>query len=168
MLVIFFLGFFLDTFEIIFVVVPIAAPALIKMGVDPVWLGVMIGVNLQTSFLTPPFGFALFYLRGVAGRMLTTLDIYKGVVPFVALQVVGLGAALGDAGSRDLPAGQAVSPTQRRCRRTHAARAFRRRPPARRWRTISATCSRSPRGPPAPYQDNLRDLFPPDDGDVNE
>jgi tripartite ATP-independent transporter DctM subunit len=91
MLVIFFLGFFLDTFEIIFVVVPIAAPALIKMGVDPVWLGVMIGVNLQTSFLTPPFGFALFYLRGVAGKMLNTIEIYRGVVPFVALQVLGLG-----------------------------------------------------------------------------
>jgi len=90
MLVIFFLGFLLDTFEIIFVVVPIAAPALIKMGVDPIWLGVMIGVNLQTSFLTPPFGFALFYLRGVAGKMLTTLDIYRGVIPFVALQVAGL------------------------------------------------------------------------------
>jgi TRAP-type mannitol/chloroaromatic compound transport system permease large subunit len=91
MLVIFLLGFFLDTFEIIFVVVPIAAPALIKMGVDPVWLGVMIGVNLQTSFLTPPFGFALFYLRGVAGKLLRTIDIYRGVVPFVALQLLGLG-----------------------------------------------------------------------------
>jgi tripartite ATP-independent transporter DctM subunit len=90
MLVIFVLGFFLDTFEIIFIVVPIAAPALIKLGVDPIWLGVMIGVNLQTSFLTPPFGFALFYLRGVAGRMLRTIDIYKGVVPFVGLQVLGL------------------------------------------------------------------------------
>jgi tripartite ATP-independent transporter DctM subunit len=90
MLVIFLLGFFLDTFEIIFIVVPIAAPALIRMGVDPVWLGVMIGVNLQTSFLTPPFGFALFYLRGVAGKMIDTIDIYRGVVPFVGLQVLGL------------------------------------------------------------------------------
>jgi tripartite ATP-independent transporter DctM subunit len=90
MLVIFVLGFFLDTFEIIFVVVPIAAPALIKMGVDPIWLGVMIGVNLQTSFLTPPFGFALFYLRGVAKRMVRTVDIYRGVIPFVGLQVLGL------------------------------------------------------------------------------
>jgi len=90
MLVIFVLGFFLDTFEIIFIVVPIAAPALIKLGVDPIWLGVMIGVNLQTSFLTPPFGFALFYLRGVAGKLLRTIDIYKGVVPFVALQVLGM------------------------------------------------------------------------------
>jgi TRAP-type mannitol/chloroaromatic compound transport system permease large subunit len=90
MAVIFVLGFFLDTFEIIFIVVPIAAPALIRMGVDPVWLGVMIGVNLQTSFLTPPFGFALFYLKGVAGKLVRTIDIYRGVVPFVALQVAGL------------------------------------------------------------------------------
>jgi tripartite ATP-independent transporter DctM subunit len=90
MLVIFVLGFFLDTFEIIFIVVPIAAPALIKLGVDPVWLGVMIGLNLQTSFLTPPFGFSLFYLRGVAGRLVRTIDIYRGAIPFVALQVVGL------------------------------------------------------------------------------
>jgi tripartite ATP-independent transporter DctM subunit len=90
MLVIFVLGFFLDTFEIIFVVVPITAPALIKLGVDPVWLGVMIGINLQASFLTPPFGFALFYLRGVAEGLVRTVDIYRGVVPFVALQVAGL------------------------------------------------------------------------------
>ena len=90
MALIFVLGFFLDTFEIIFIVVPIAAPALIKLGVDPIWLGVMIGVNLQTSFLTPPFGFALFYLRGVAGKLLRTAEVYKGVVPFVALQVVGI------------------------------------------------------------------------------
>jgi tripartite ATP-independent transporter DctM subunit len=90
MVVIFVLGFFLDTFEIIFIVVPIAAPALLKLGVDPVWLGVMIGMNLQTSFLTPPFGFALFYLRGVAGKLVKTIDIYKGVVPFVGLQVIGV------------------------------------------------------------------------------
>jgi tripartite ATP-independent transporter DctM subunit len=90
MLVIFVLGFFLDTFEIIFIVVPIAAPALLKLGVDPIWLGVMIGVNLQASFLTPPFGFALFYLRGVAGKLVRTAEIYKGVVPFVALQLVGI------------------------------------------------------------------------------
>ena len=90
MALIFVLGFFLDTFEIIFIVVPIAAPALIKLGVDPIWLGVMIGVNLQTSFLTPPFGFALFYLRGVAGKLVRTAEIYRGVIPFVALQVVGI------------------------------------------------------------------------------
>jgi len=90
MVVIFVLGFFLDTFEIIFIVVPITAPALIKLGVDPIWLGVMIGMNLQTSFLTPPFGFALFYLRGVAGKLVKTIEIYKGIVPFVGLQIVGM------------------------------------------------------------------------------
>jgi tripartite ATP-independent transporter DctM subunit len=90
MIVIFVLGFFLDTFEIIFIVVPITAPALIKLGVDPIWLGVMIGVNLQASFLTPPFGFALFYLRGVASSLVRTVDIYRGVVPFVGLQLVGI------------------------------------------------------------------------------
>lgn len=91
MLVMFLLGFFLDTFEIIFIVVPITAPILLAFeGVDPVWLGVMFGVNLQTSFLTPPFGFALFYLRGVAPRVVTTGAIYRGVVPFVALQLVAL------------------------------------------------------------------------------
>lgn len=86
----FFLGFFLDTFEIIFIIVPITAPTLIMLGADPIWLGVILGVNLQTSFLTPPFGFALLYLRGVATRMLATLDIYKGIVPFVGLQVLGM------------------------------------------------------------------------------
>ena len=91
MLVIFFLGFFLDTFEIIFITVPIAAPVLIQLGVDPIWLGVLIGMNLQTSFLTPPFGFALFYLRGVADAAIKTLDIYKGALPFVGLQVAGIG-----------------------------------------------------------------------------
>jgi hypothetical protein len=90
MVVIFVLGFFLDTFEIIFIVVPITAPALIKLGVDPIWLGVMIGMNLQTSFLTPPFGFALFYLRGVASTLVRTADIYRGVVPFVVLQLIGV------------------------------------------------------------------------------
>ena len=91
MLVIFVLGFFLDTFEIIFITVPIAAPVLIRLGVDPIWLGVLIGMNLQTSFLTPPFGFALFYLRGVADKVIQTLDIYRGAVPFVGLQVTGIG-----------------------------------------------------------------------------
>ena len=90
MAVIFLLGFFLDTFEIIFIVVPITAPALIKLGVDPIWLGVMIGMNLQTSFLTPPFGFALFYLRGVADRVVRTVDIYRGVIPYVGLQLAGV------------------------------------------------------------------------------
>jgi tripartite ATP-independent transporter DctM subunit len=90
MLMMFVLGFILDTFEIIFIVVPITAPVLLNLGVDPVWLGVIIGVNLQTSFLTPPFGFALFYLRGVAPARVTTGMIYKGVIPFVVLQVVAV------------------------------------------------------------------------------
>ncbi|MGB1026903.1 MAG: TRAP transporter large permease, partial [Rhodospirillaceae bacterium] len=90
MAVMFFLGFFLDFIEIIFVVVPIVGPVLLKMGLDPVWLGVMIAMNLQTSFLTPPFGFALFYLRGVAPATIKTMHIYKGVAPFILIQVLGL------------------------------------------------------------------------------
>ncbi len=91
MLVIFILGFFIDFFEICFIHVPILTPVLVThFGFDPVWLGVVIGVNLQTSFLTPPFGFALFYLRGVAPPSITTGDIYRGVAPFVALQLIGL------------------------------------------------------------------------------
>jgi tripartite ATP-independent transporter DctM subunit len=90
MLIMFLLGFILDTFEIIFIVIPITAPVLLTLGVDPIWLGVAVGVNLQTSFLTPPFGFALFYLRGVAPARVTTGMIYKGVIPFVILQVIGL------------------------------------------------------------------------------
>jgi tripartite ATP-independent transporter DctM subunit len=91
MFVIFLLGFFIDFFEICFIHVPILTPVLVThFGFDPVWLGVVIGVNLQTSFLTPPFGFALFYLRGVAPPEITTPDIYRGVIPFVALQVIGL------------------------------------------------------------------------------
>ncbi|MBU2089929.1 MAG: TRAP transporter large permease subunit, partial [Alphaproteobacteria bacterium] len=91
MLLMFILGFFLDTFEIIFIVVPITAPVLIMLGVDPIWLGVIMGVNLQTSFLTPPFGFALFYLRGVAAKFVSTVAIYRGVIPFVAIQIVAMG-----------------------------------------------------------------------------
>ena len=94
MLVIFLLGFFLDFIEIAVVVVPIIAPILLAetgANVSAIWLGVMIGVNLQTSFLTPPFGFALFYLKGVAPKFITTLNIWKGVVPFIALQLIGLG-----------------------------------------------------------------------------
>lgn len=91
MLVMFVLGFFLDFIEIIFVVVPIVAPILLAMDVNPVWLGVMMAVNLQTSFLTPPFGFALFYLRGVAPESVTTMQIYKGAIPFVLLQILALG-----------------------------------------------------------------------------
>jgi tripartite ATP-independent transporter DctM subunit len=91
MLVMFLLGFVLDFIEITFVVVPIVAPVLLALGVDPVWLGVMIAINLQTSFLTPPFGFALFYLRGVAPERVRTLEIYRGVMPYVAIQLIALG-----------------------------------------------------------------------------
>lgn len=88
MLLMFLLGFILDTFEIIFLVIPITAPILLMMGVDPIWLGVIVAVNLQTSFLTPPFGFALFYLRGVAPDSVSTRQIYEGALPFVGLQVL--------------------------------------------------------------------------------
>ncbi|MBU4529016.1 MAG: TRAP transporter large permease subunit [Hoeflea sp.] len=90
MVIMFLLGFILDTFEIIFIVIPITAPVLLALDVDPIWLGVLVGVNLQTSFLTPPFGFALFYLRGVAPENLPTSAIYKGVLPFVMLQIVAI------------------------------------------------------------------------------
>jgi TRAP-type mannitol/chloroaromatic compound transport system permease large subunit len=88
MVVIFLLGFILDFIEITFVVVPIVGPVLLAMGIDPVWLGILIAVNLQTSFLTPPFGFALFYLRGVTPEHIPTSAIYRGVVPFIFLQLL--------------------------------------------------------------------------------
>ena len=88
MLIIFLLGFILDFIEITFVVVPIVGPILFTMGVDPIWLGIMIAINLQTSFLTPPFGFALFYLRGVAPESVKTSDIYRGVIPFIIIQLL--------------------------------------------------------------------------------
>ena len=90
MLVMFLLGFVLDFIEITIVVVPIVGPVLLAMGLDPVWLGIMIAINLQTSFLTPPFGFALFYLRGVAPASVTTGQIYRGVIPFVGIQLLAL------------------------------------------------------------------------------
>ena len=90
MIVMFVLGFFLDFIEITFVVVPLVAPALLALGLDPIWLGVMMAVNLQTSFLTPPFGFALFYLRGVAPPEVSTAAIYRGAVPFIIIQLVML------------------------------------------------------------------------------
>lgn len=88
MLVMFVLGFFLDFIEIIFVVVPIVAPPLIILGADPIWLAILMALNLQTSFLTPPFGFALFYLRGAAPDSVKTIDIWRGAVPFIGLQVL--------------------------------------------------------------------------------
>lgn len=90
MLIMFVLGFILDTFEIIFIVVPITAPVLLALGVDPVWLGVAVAVNLQTSFMTPPFGFSLLYLRSVAPAKVTTGMMYRGALPFVILQLVAL------------------------------------------------------------------------------
>ncbi len=91
MLIMFLLGFILDFIEITFVVVPIVGPILLAMGLDPVWLGVMIAINLQTSFLTPPFGFSLFYLRGVAPEAVRTTDIYRGVTPYILIQLLVLG-----------------------------------------------------------------------------
>lgn len=92
MLVMFLLGFVLDFIEITFVVVPIVGPVLLAMGIDPIWLGILIAINLQTSFLTPPFGFALFYLRGIAPDTIKTTDIYKGVMPFILIQLIALAA----------------------------------------------------------------------------
>ncbi|PIY73201.1 MAG: C4-dicarboxylate ABC transporter, partial [Rhodobacterales bacterium CG_4_10_14_0_8_um_filter_70_9] len=90
MLVMFVLGFFLDFLEIVFVIVPIMSPTLFMLGLDPIWVAIMMAVNLQTSFLTPPFGFALFYLRGVAPPEISTMDIYRGVIPFVIIQILAL------------------------------------------------------------------------------
>ena len=90
MLVMFLLGFVLDFIEITFVVVPIVGPILLTMGIDPIWLGILIAINLQTSFLTPPFGFALFYLRGVAPEGFETRDLYRGIMPFVGIQILML------------------------------------------------------------------------------
>jgi len=92
MALMFVLGFVLDFIEITFVIVPIVGPVLLTMGLDPVWLGIMIAINLQTSFLTPPFGFALFYLRGVAPESVNTSDIYRGVAPFIIIQLIALAA----------------------------------------------------------------------------
>ncbi|HQU50032.1 MAG TPA: TRAP transporter large permease subunit, partial [Casimicrobiaceae bacterium] len=91
MVLVFVLGCFLDPFEIIFIVIPIAGPALITLGADPLWLGVLVALNLQTSFLTPPFGFSLFYLRSVAPASVSTGEIYRGIIPFVALQILAIG-----------------------------------------------------------------------------
>jgi len=90
MLIMFLLGFILDFIEITFVVVPIVAPILLMMDISPIWLGIMIAINLQTSFLTPPFGFALFYLRGIAPDSIATSQLYKGVIPFIIIQLIGL------------------------------------------------------------------------------
>ena len=88
--IVFVLGFFLDFIEIAFIHLPVIVPVLHEMGFDPLWYGVLLGINLQTSFLTPPFGFALFYLRGAAPPEITTGHIYRGIIPFVLIQLVGL------------------------------------------------------------------------------
>jgi TRAP-type mannitol/chloroaromatic compound transport system permease large subunit len=93
-LTVFVLGFFLDFFEIAFILIPLIVPAARLLGIDLVWFGVMLGMNLQTSFLTPPFGFALFYLRGVAPPEVKTSEIYRSVVPFVLIQLVALTAVI--------------------------------------------------------------------------
>jgi len=90
MIVIFLLGFFLDYIEIIFVIVPLVGPILIANGADPLWLGILISLNLQTSFLTPPFGFSLFFLRGVAPSSIKTKNMYRGVIPFIGIQVLAI------------------------------------------------------------------------------
>jgi len=92
--IIFLLGFILDFIEICYVIVPLVAPPLLMMGFDPVWLAILFAINLQTSFLTPPFGFSLFYLRGVADESIQTKEIYKGVVPFILIQVIILFAVM--------------------------------------------------------------------------
>ena len=88
MFLIFFLGFILDFIEICYVIVPLIAPPLLMMGFDPVWLAILFAINLQTSFLTPPFGFSLFYLRGVADESIQTSEIYSGVMPFILIQLI--------------------------------------------------------------------------------
>ena len=90
MVTIFLLGFFLDYIEIIFVIIPLVGPGLIANGADPLWLGILISLNLQTSFLTPPFGFSLFFLRGVAPKSVRTLNIYRGVIPFIFIQLIAI------------------------------------------------------------------------------
>ena len=87
---IFIFGFILDFIEICYVIIPLVAPPLLMMGFDPVWLGILFAINLQTSFLTPPFGFSLFYLRGVADEDIRTQEIYRGVVPFICIQLTVL------------------------------------------------------------------------------
>jgi TRAP-type mannitol/chloroaromatic compound transport system permease large subunit len=94
MLVILILGFFIDFVEICFIIVPMIAPVAELMGINMVWFAILVAMNLQTSFLTPPFGFSLFYLKGVAPKGVTTVDIYKGVLPFIAIQILVLASLI--------------------------------------------------------------------------
>ena len=93
-LVVFLLGFFIDFFEIAFIIVPLIVPAAVLLGVDLTWLGIVLAVNLQTSFLTPPFGFSLFYLRGVTPSEIPTTAMYRGVIPFIVIQLVVLSSLI--------------------------------------------------------------------------
>ena len=90
LITVFIAGFFIDFIEIIFIVVPVIAPILIALDIDLIWVGIMLAINLQTSFLTPPFGFSLFYLKSVSPKNIKTTDIYKGVIPFVLIQILFL------------------------------------------------------------------------------
>ena len=90
MAAIFLLGFFVDFLEICFIVIPILVPIVTAFGIDPLWFAILVAMNLQASFLTPPFGFALFYLKGASGDLISTTDIYKGVIPFILLQLLAL------------------------------------------------------------------------------
>jgi len=94
LLFIFILGFFIDHIEITYIVLPLLVPILAHFKIDPLWFSILVGVNFQTSFLTPPFGFALFFLKGVAPQEVQTTEIYRGVVPWIGLQLVGLAAVL--------------------------------------------------------------------------
>jgi TRAP-type mannitol/chloroaromatic compound transport system permease large subunit len=94
MLSIFILGFFIDFIEISFIIVPILLPVMHAFGIDPVWFAILIALNLQASFLTPPFGLSLFFLKGAAGDSVTTLQIYKGIIPFILLQLLALGCVM--------------------------------------------------------------------------
>ncbi|KAA3610639.1 MAG: C4-dicarboxylate ABC transporter [Calditrichaeota bacterium] len=94
MIIVFIAGFFIDFFEICFIIVPVVAPIFVSMGIDLLWFGVLIAINLQTSFLTPPFGFSLFYLKGVAPPEVSTQMIYKGIIPFIIIQLIGLGLVI--------------------------------------------------------------------------
>jgi tripartite ATP-independent transporter DctM subunit len=94
LLLVFLLGFILDFIEICYVIIPLVAPPLLMMGFDPVWLAILLAINLQTSFLTPPFGFSLFYLRGVAHKSIQTSEIYNGVIPFIFIQLLILGLVI--------------------------------------------------------------------------
>lgn len=84
------IGFFIDFVEIAYIFVPMISPILLKLGIDPLWFGILVALNLQTSFLTLPFGFSLFYLRGVAPPSVTTMNIYQGVIPFILLQILSV------------------------------------------------------------------------------